>query len=192
MTSGEREINEYMAKVRFHLLGLSEKDKENILKELKDHISESSKKGNEIDDVKVKKKIAELGSPRKMAIKYKDAYDYSPAFKLLFIVIGGFLSTFTIPLSAYGYFSAVVLSVTFLYVTYISLRTNKRFGSVLGTVCGIERLVVLGMFLAASKGYSIGDSYGIVSLALVSLIIPMVGFLPAYYKESYNERIGEE
>ena len=192
MTSGEKEINEYIAKVRFHLLGLSEKDKENILKELKNHISESSKKGNEIDGAKVKKKIAELGSPRKMAIKYKDVYEYSLTFKLLFVTFGGFLSTFTIPISVYGYLSTVVLSITFLYIAYVSLRTNKRFGGVLGAVCGIERLAVLGMFLTASKGYSIGDSYGIISFALVSLIMPMVGFLPAYYKGSYKESIGEE
>jgi hypothetical protein len=192
MTNGEREIDEYIAKVKFHLLGLSEKDKENILKELKNHISESSKKGDEVDDDKVKKKIRELGSPRKMAIKYKDVYEYSPSFKLLFVIIGGLLSAFTVPISVYGYFSTIILFITFLYITYISLRTNKRLGSILGAICGIERFVVLGMFLAVSKEYSIGDLYNIVSFILVSLIMLTVGFLPAYYKESYKESVGED
>lgn len=192
MTSGEKEVDEYIVKVRFHLLGLSKKDKENILNELKNHIFESSKKDNKVDEERVKRKVAELGSPRTMAIKYKDVYDYSPTFKLFIVMLGGLLSTFTIPISVYGHLSTVVLCTLFFYIAYISLRTNKRFGSVLGAVCGIERLFVLSLILTSSKGYNIGDPYGFISFILVSLIMLIVGFLPAYYKESYKENIEEE
>lgn len=168
-----KEVEEYLKKIRFYLIGISKKEKEKILAELKSHIMDS------IAEKDVKKIIEELGSPSAVASKYKRIYGYSKEFKIFFILIGSILSFFTVPLEnnlEWIIGSNVVLVIAFIYLIYIGMKIGSEFGLLTALFSGVART-----FAFALMPFTI-DLLDIAVFLAVTLIMILASFIPNYAK----------
>jgi hypothetical protein len=182
------EVENYLSKVGFHLIGIGRKNKKKIIDELKVHINDKIKSIEETNE-NIRKILADMGSPKDVAFRYREVYGYSSASKFLFIIVGGFLSVFTIP--AFPFLSVFLLPVLLLYIIYVSLSIDKNTGCITGITGGVVRIIIpFFLFYTNPSEYIIADNPLSLSMfAFVSLLLVFVGYVPGYYKEKYKEKI---
>ncbi|MDI6707634.1 MAG: DUF1700 domain-containing protein [Candidatus Thermoplasmatota archaeon] len=185
------EIENYLGKVSFYLLGVKRSERKEIIEELRNHLTEKAQAFGNFSAENIKKAIEEFGSPKELAYKYKELYGYSSAWLCWFAVFAAVISALTLP--TLEYLSMIFLPLAFLYIVYMSLVAGRKAGIVIGAVCGATRILLLGLLLAFyPAAYGIQNSFATIpAFCFVSIIMAMLGYIPSYYKEKYKKSAGE-
>lgn len=180
-------IEDYLSKVRFRLVGIGRENRGKIIDELRAHINDLLKSNEETDE-NTRKILADMGSPKDVAFRYREVYGYSSVSKSLFILAGGFLSIFTIPAL---FLSVFLLPVLLIYVIYVSLSIGKNTGCITGVTGGVVRIIIPFLILYAnSSEYTMaGNILSLSAFVFVSVFMVFAGYVPGYYKERYKEKI---
>jgi hypothetical protein len=176
-------IDRYLAEVNFRLLGIERAKRRSIIKELKGHLAEKLQSTEPLTTEEIRKIITELGTPKELATKYKELYGYSSSWKLSFIVFAVIISIFTLPIFELS--SLIFLPIAFLWIVYISLKTGKKLGTIIGGICGFTRIVAIVLLIRVyPTTYTVqNDFITIAGFLITSGVMLLLGYLPGYYKK---------
>ena len=191
-------VDEYLAQVRGAMIGMDPRVRDDILLELRSHLSEASAaNGGDVGQA-----IAVMGPPAHVGREYRAVYGYSRGYHLLFALVAAGLAALTLPVlrgstSAYGnpYYLPNLLALPFLVVLvgwllWVSVRAGSRAGldAGLGAFAG-RLLVATGLIVGPSGGIVTPD--GVAVLVLSSALLALVGWLPGTAKKAWSKPAAE-
>src|SRR2546430_12961867 len=132
--------DEYLGQVRRAMMGMSRPVRDDILRELRGHIAESTAAngGN------VNASLVAVGSAEDVGHHYRELYGYGRSCKILFAAIAFFLAFPSVPVLAVGTESVFpyALSIVFLVLAAVwILRVSVAAGSRAGILAGFAAMV---------------------------------------------------
>src|SRR5213596_884212 len=139
--------DDYLNEIRRAMAGMSNPIRQDILRELKGHIAESSAAngGN------MSASLAALGSAREVGHRYRELYGYGTLFKILFSAIAIVLGILSLPALLIGTDGAfpLLLSLVFViaaaaWILWVSVRAGYRVGITVGLAAMAGRLIASG------------------------------------------------
>ncbi len=185
-------VDEYLGEVRRAMSGMDPHVREDILRELRSHLAESSSaNGGDVSAA-----ITQMGSPVQVGRGYRDLYGYGLGFRSLFAGIAAGLAILTAPVLAGAqeaptgtvFFVPNVLAFPALVVLlgwllWVSVRAGSRAGLLAGIAAGVARvLAVLALLLTAA----VITPDGVAVLAVSSALLVLVGWLPGTAKKAWS------
>ena len=183
------DIEAYLGEVHRRLAGMDPKVQRDILRELRSHLGDSvaANGGNE------GAAIAGLGDPVAVARRYRELYGYGVSYRAVFSFIAGVLGFFTVPVLFAGnegifpyFFSAVFLSIEFLFLIWVSVSAGNRAGLGTGVVGLSGRFAGFGVALGLNAGSSLVTWDGLALFLVVSGLIVLVGWVPGRAKQAWQ------
>ncbi len=184
MTAADAYLNE----VRRSMAGMANPIREDILRELRGHIAESSAAngGN------MSASLAALGSAREVGHRYRELYGYGTLFKILFSAIAIVLGILSLPVLLLGTDVAfpLLLSLVFViaataWILWVSVRAGYRVGITVGLAAMSGRLIAFGA-LVATQLDAITTSGGLSILFAVSFLFVLLGWIPGTAKKAWS------
>ena len=184
MTAADAYLNE----VRRSMAGMANPIREDILRELRGHIAESSAAngGN------MSASLAALGSAREVGHRYRELYGYGTLFKILFSAIAIVLGILSLPVLLIGTDVAfpLLLSLVFViaaaaWILWVSVRAGYRVGITVGLAAMSGRLIAFGA-LVATQPDAITTSGGLSILFAVSFLFVLLGWIPGTAKKAWS------
>ena len=188
MTSAD----EYLADVRRSMAGMDPRVREDILMELRSHLTEASAANG--GDVAAA--ITQMGSPARVGRGYRGVYGYGRGFQLLFATIAGGLAILTAPVlmgaqeaaTGIAFFVPNLLAIPALvalvgWLLWVSVRAGSRAGLLAGIAAGTARVLVVLALLMTS---AVITSDGLAVLLVSSALLVLVGWLPGTAKQAWS------
>src|SRR3989454_10573640 len=138
----------YLEQVRRAMSGMEPRVRDDILRELRSHIAESTAAngGN------VNASLAAIGSPEEVGRHYRELYGYGRPYKILFAAIASFLAFLSVPVLAAGAESLFpyALSIVFLviaaaWILWVSVAAGSRAGILAGFAAMVSRFAAFGI-----------------------------------------------
>src|SRR6266545_31166 len=180
--------DEYLDRVRRAMAGMDPAVRDDILRELGSHIAESmAANGGNADAT-----ISGLGSPTEVGRHYRAVYGYGRAFRSLFAVVAFLLAIPSIPVLITGDqglfpfgLSVVFLGIVAAWVLWVSASAGARAGLIAGIAAFAGRLVAFGA-VAATQAGGIATAGGIGLLAIASVMLVALGWLPGTAKKTWS------
>lgn len=181
-------VDEYLARARRGMRGMDRRVREDILKELRSHLAESTAAngGN------VGLAVAGMGEPGKVGREHKSLYGYGLAYKVAFLAVAVALAIPSVPVlgvteEAIAPYS-LSLPVLGALVAWL-LWTGARAGAWVGLYAGIAgcaaRLITFGAVALIQPGASaIGGGLALYLVASLSLI--SLGWLPGTARKAWR------
>lgn len=186
------EVDRYVAEVRSAMAGMEPSVREDILKELRSHLAESSA-ANGGDTVRA---VRAMGPPGAVGREYRRLYGYGRAFELLFALVAAGLAALSIPvlqgstdLSGVAAYMPSLLSFPFLvaaivWLLWVSVSAGSRAGLYAGIAAFVGRVGAALVVRAASSG--IVTAEGLAVLVLSSALLALLGWLPGTAKRAWS------
>lgn len=181
-------VDEYLARVRRAMRGMDPRVKEDILRELRAHVAESTAaNGGNVGIA-----IAGMGDPVTVGREYRALYGYGATFKALFLGIAAGLAVPSVPVLwwADALLTPYALSLPFLaalaaWLIVAGVRAGARVGLVAGlTACGV-RLAALAAAAYAVPGASTVPE-GLAAFVGASLVLVVLGWLPGTARQRWR------
>lgn len=187
------EIEHYLSKVRFHLIGMKRRIKDEIIAELRSHISEAEQSGQH----SFQSLTQSFGRPKEVAQRYKEIYGYGPLFKTLFVIIGALLAIPTLPFFAVipqaklGIVSILAFLMVLIYIIFVSLKAGKRIGVLVAFIAWLVPLFFTFLILRAHpEAFTVGPGAGLEILLKLPTMLA-IGYIPGKTKERWESRVRE-
>lgn len=185
--SDRKVLNAFLSDVETNLWGVSAKDREKALSDLKEHVLEHYKP-HQVDHA-MELALASVGSPEVLAKGIRTLYGYSTGFKALLVGLAFMLGMITVPLgdawTFLGPWPILGLLVTFLYISTFGTQTGYLWGGLLGLSAALSRTVVLmALVWGMPDQYTLGTSQSLIDFALVSIFLVLVGLLAGHIREA--------
>ncbi len=177
----------YLAEVRRAMRGMDPRVREDILRELRSHVTEAAA-ANGGDAGRA---IAGMGSARDVGRSYRDLYGYGRAYQILFLAIAAVLAVLSVPVLAssdLGTFPSI-LSVPALvalvgWLLGVSVTAGSRAGLSAGIVSFVARLAATGIVGVAQTG-AITMPGGLAFFLLSSILLVLVAWLPGTARKAW-------
>jgi hypothetical protein len=180
-------MDQYLAEVRRAMAGMSPAVREDIVRELRGHLVESTAAngGN------AGASIAALGPAREVGRRYRDLYGYGSAYKVLFAAIAFLLAIPSVPVLVSGPETTFPFSLSILFVLaaaawliWVSVAAGSRVGLVSGVAGMVGRLGAFGVSLA-QPGATATPAGTAVVLAVAVLFV-LLGWMPGTAKKTWS------
>ncbi len=181
--------DEYLEQVRRGMTGMEPLVRDDILRELRSHIAESTAAngGN------VGASLGALGSPSDIGRHYKALYGYGRIFKVLFAAVAFLLAVPSVPVLAVGPESLFpyALSIVFLvvaasWILWVSSAAGSRAGLLAGFGAMVARLVAFGLASVLQSG-AVASVGGVGLLVVVSGMLVVLGWIPGTAKKAWSQ-----
>lgn len=181
-------VDDYLAEVRGSMFGMDPRVRDDILKELRSHLTEATAaNGGNAGGA-----VASFGSPADVGREYRRVYGYGTGFKLLFIVAAALLALASAPFLTVGPDGAVPNAFSLLGLVALVawlLATGVLAGSRIGLYAGVAALVVrtaVAAALAVSYSGATVELAGGLTLALANILLVLLGWLPGTAKKAWS------
>ncbi|HYS71011.1 MAG TPA: hypothetical protein VEM95_01170 [Thermoplasmata archaeon] len=182
-------IDAYMARVSRGLAGMAAGVREDILGELRSHLADAAREGNEAQAV------AAAENPEAVAARYKELYGYGSAYRAVFVGLAAVLAVPTLPLLLYaGTGNAIAFSTTlaFLgvlvaYLMAVAVKAGARAGLAAGLAACLSRFASVAV-LSVVAGAILPDAAAWASFLAVSAMLIVIGFVPGRAKERWRPK----
>ncbi len=186
-------IDRYVSEVRRHMVGMDAAVREDILRELRSHIAESTRaNGGDVD-----RALAQMDPPARIGREYRSVYGYGRAFKILFVTVALVLSIPTVPVLGQAEAGLVpfAYSVPFLvagiaWLLWVSVRAGSRVGLIAGAGACASRFAAFGVVALTQPGATTFEG-GLVLFVAVSAALVVLGWLPGTAREVWAGPRGE-
>jgi len=181
-------IDAYVANVKRHMVGMDPRVREDILRELRSHIQESTA-ANGGDMTKA---LARMGSPSQVGRESRELYGYGRIFQMLFLAVAGAAAIPTVPvlgvleegLAPYS-LSLPFLAVLVAWLLWVGFRAGSTVGLLAGLTACVTRLVVLGGVALLQPG-AVFLGPGVGAFVAVSAFLIVLGWLPGTAKKAWS------
>jgi len=181
-------VDDYLARVRGAMRGMDPSVREDILKELRAHLAESTAaNGGNIGVA-----LAGMGDPKVVGREYKRLYGYGLVVKALSLTVSVALAIPTVPVLRVTEASIAPYSLSLLFLGGLAawlLWTGARAGARVGLMAGIAacvaRLVAVGAVGFLQPGASAVPE-GLALFLGVSLGLVLLGWLPGTAKKVWQ------
>ncbi len=185
--SDRKVLNAFISDVETDLWGVSVKDREKALAELKEHVLEHYKP-HQVDHA-MELALATVGSPEVLAKGIRTLYGYSTGFKGLLVSLAFTFGLITIPLgnawTFLGPWPILGLLVTILFITTFGTKTGYMWGGLMGLSAALSRVVILmALVWGMPDQYTLGTSQSLLDFTLVSMFLVLVGLLAGHIRET--------
>ncbi len=180
--------DEYLEQVRRAMSGMEPRVRDDILRELRSHLTESTAAngGN------VNASLAAVGSPQEVGRRYRELYGYGRSYKVLFAAIAFFLAIPSVPVLAAGpeNLFPYALSILFLviaaaWILWVSVAAGSRAGTVAGISAMVSRFAAFG-FAATTVAGAETPATGLGLLVAVSFMLVLLGWIPGTAKKAWS------
>src|SRR3989475_7172835 len=180
--------DEYLEQVRRAMSGMEPRVRDDILLELRSHITESTAAngGN------VNASLAAVGSAEEVGRHYRELYGYGRSYKILFAAIAFFLAFPSVPVLAVGTESLFpyALSVLFLviaavWILWVSVAAGSRAGILAGSAAMVSRFAAFGIAAVTLAGAET-TATGLGFLIAVSVMLVVLGWIPGTAKKAWS------
>lgn len=180
--------DEYLDRVRRAMAGMEPSVRDDIVRELRSHITESAMAngGN------VGAALYALGSPAEVGRHYREVYGYSRTFQLVFAVLAFLLAIPSVPVLAVGaqgifpfYLSIVFLVITAAWILRVSVAAGSRTGLIAGAATFAARAVTFLVVSATEPGAQ-ATAEGVALLIAASAMLVLLGWLPGTAKQTWS------
>src|SRR6059036_204621 len=178
----------YLEQVRRAMSGMEPGVRDDILRELRSHIAESTAAngGN------VNASLAAVGSAEEVGRHYRELYGYGRAYKILFAAIASFLAFLSVPVLAAGAESLFpyALSIVFLviaaaWILWVSVAAGSRAGILAGFAAMVSRFAAFGIAAITLVGAET-TANGLGLLIVVSVMLLPLGWIPGTAKKAWS------
>ena len=178
----------YLEQVRRAMSGMEPGVRDDILRELRSHIAESTAAngGN------VNASLAAVGSAEEVGRHYRELYGYGRAYKILFAAIASFLAFLSVPVLAAGAESLFpyALSIVFLviaaaWILWVSVAAGSRAGILAGFAAMVSRFAAFGIAAITLAGAET-TAGGLGLLIVVSVMLVLLGWIPGTAKKAWS------
>ena len=178
----------YLEQVRRAMSGMEPGVRDDILRELRSHIAESTAAngGN------VNASLAAVGSAEEVGRHYRELYGYGRPYKILFAAIASFLAFLSVPVLAAGAESLFpyALSIVFLviaaaWILWVSVAAGSRAGILAGFAAMVSRFAAFGIAAITLAGAETTAS-GLGLLIVVSVMLVLLGWIPGTAKMAWS------
>lgn len=185
--SDRKILNTFLSEVETDLWGVSAKDREKALSDLKAYVLEHYKP-HQVDHA-MELALATVGSPAVLAKGLRTLYGYSTGFKGLLVGAAFLFGMITVPLSNawtfLGPWPVLGLLITFLYISTFGAQSGLIWGGLMGLSAAFSRVVVLIILVwGIPDQYTLGTSPAVVDFALVSVFLVLVGLMAGHIRET--------
>ena len=180
--------DEYLGQVRRAMMGMSRPVRDDILRELRGHIAESTAAngGN------VHASLGALGSPQEVGRHYREIYGYGTVYKAIFAAIALLLGIPSVPVLLVGTetvfpfnLSLVFVIAAAAWILWVGVAAGPQAGILAGLAGMFGRLIAFGV-VALSEPGAFTSSGGISLLVAVSLLLVLLGWIPGTAKEAWS------
>ncbi len=180
--------DEFLDRVRRAMAGMEPAVRDDILRELGSHISESiAANGGDVPT-----SLARLGSPEDVGRRYRELYGYGRVYKALFAVIAFVVAVPSIPVLAsneqtafpYG-FSIAFLVAAAGWVLWVSVIAGSRAGLIAGLATFVGRIVAFAFAALTQVGAEI-TAGGLIVFIVVSAALVVLGWIPGTAKKAWS------
>ena len=173
-------VDAYLAAIERKLFWMNRKTREDILKEIRSHLSDRIAAGESPGDV-----ILSFGSADAIAKEYLRIYGFGSGFVFALSILALILSVFTVPGVANissDYFgmdwvALVFLVLTILLVLFTAFKGGRKAGMIAGTVGCATMFVVLGVLVSTGAVVIQDGAFGALGFVVVSIMLPVIGYL---------------
>jgi len=185
--SDQKVLNAFLSDVETDLWGVSSKDREEALSDLKLHVMEHYKP-HQVDHA-MELALASVGTPEVLAKGIRTLYGYSTGFKSLLVGFAFMLGMITVPLgnawTFLGPWPILGLLVTLLFISTFGTQTGYLWGGLMGLSAALSRVVVLfALVKVLPDEYTLGTYQSMIDFALVSMFLVLVGLLAGHIRET--------
>lgn len=182
-------VDDYLASVRSSMLGMDPKVRDDILKELRSHLTETlAANGEDAGHA-----LAALQAPAEVGREYRRVYGFGNGFKLLFVAAAALLAVLSAPFLSVGPdgavpngFALVGLVALVAWLLALSVLAGSRVGLYAGVAALAVRTAVALVLAASYPGPTIELAGGI-SLALANVLLVFLGWLPGTAKKAWSK-----
>lgn len=186
-------VDAYLAQVRSSMLGMEPQVRNDILKELASHVSESAAaRGGDVGSA-----LAELGPPTRLGREYRQVYGFGRAFVLLFAAVAFLLAIpsspvlevtqeFPIP----NALALPLLLVLVAWLLWVSVAAGARAGLLAGIAAFLGRIAV-EVWLVATPPNPAPTASGLGLFLLAGAILVLLGWLPGTAKKAWSKPSGD-
>src|SRR2546428_100435 len=180
--------DEYLEQVRRAMSGMEPRVRDDILLELRSHITESTAAngGN------VNASLAAVGSAEEVGRHYRELYGYGRSYKILFAAIAFFLAFLSVPVlaaraeSLFHYaLSIVFLVIAAAWILWVSVAAGSRAGILAGFAAMVSRFAAFGIAAITLAGAETTTS-GLGLLIVVSVMLVLLGWIPGTAKKVWS------
>lgn len=180
--------DEYLDAVRRAMGGMEPTVRDDIVRELRSHLSESmaANGGN------VNASLAALGPPAEVGRHYRELYGYGRLFKGLFAAVAFLLAIPSVPVLAVGSesFFPYALSILFLvvaaaWILWVGAAAGSRAGLFAGGAAMVARFVGFGLAALTQPG-TLTTVGGLALLVVVSVMLVLLGWIPGTAKKAWS------
>ena len=180
--------DDYLDRVRRAMAGMEPTVRDDILRELRSHIAESTAaNGGNVGTA-----LSGLGSPSEVGRHYREIYGYGRAVRILFTAVAFLLAIPSIPVLAVGEqglfpfgLSLVFLVIVAAWVLWVSVAAGSRAGLIAGVAAFAARVIAFGAAAASQPGASVSPG-GIGLLLAASAMLVLLGWLPGTAKKVWS------
>jgi hypothetical protein len=173
-------VESYLAEIERKLFWMNRKTREDILREIRSHLSDRIAAGESPGDV-----ILSFGPADTIAKEYLRIYGFGAGFVFVFGILAIVLSIFTVPgtvdiasdYSGMDWVSLVFLLMTILLVLFTAYKGGRKAGVIAGLLGCATRFVVLGLLVSTGSVVIRDSVLGALGFAFVSIMLPVIGYL---------------
>lgn len=186
-------VDGYLDAVRAAMRGMEPRVREDILRELRSHITEAAS----ADGGDSARAIALMGHPSAVGREYRAVYGYGRAYRLLFVLIAAVLAALTLPVLQGSTPSAGIVSyvpnlasfpfliLAVLWLLWVSVAAGSRAGLYAGLGAFAGRMAMAVVLTYAPSG-GIVTVDGVALLLLSSALLVLLGLLPGTAKKVWS------
>jgi uncharacterized membrane protein len=180
--------SEYLADVRRAMGGMASTVRDDILKELRGHIADSTAtNGGDVSAA-----LVALGPPREVGRRYRELYGYGRSYKVLFAGIAFILAVPSVPVLAVGAENLFPFALSILFVIgaaawilWVSIVAGSRAGVFAGAAGMVGRFVGFG-FAAVTQAGAVTTPGGLGLFLAVSAMFVVLGWIPGTAKSAWS------
>ncbi len=183
------EIDDYLARVRSSMFGMEPRVREDILRELASHASESAAAhGND-----ARAALATLGDPAQTGKEYRKVYGFSGLFVLLFAAVAFLLAIPSSPILQVtqefpipNLLALPCLIALVAWLLWVSVVAGSRAGLLAGIAAFLGR-TVLEVVLVASPPNPAPTASGLALFLVAGVLLVLIGWLPGTAKKVWSK-----
>ena len=179
-------VEEYLHRVSRGMAGMDPRIREDVLRELRSHLSDAAAESDEA------RAVAAAELPAIVAGRYKAMYGYGPLVRSGLAGLAGVLAVFTLPLGLYagiGTLSFTLAIVTLIalvaYLMAVAVKAGSGTGLAAGATAGVVRIASLAVFQSIA-GAVVPDASGLGLFVAVSAVLVLIGFVPGRAREVWR------
>lgn len=187
------EVDEYLARARASMVGMEPRVREDILRELASHLSETAADHGE----GARAALAAMGDPVLIGREYRKLYGYGRAFVFLFAGIAFLLAIpsspvlqvtqeFPIP----NLLAIPCLIALVAWLLWVSVAAGSRAGLLAGIAAFLGRVGLEAALILAPPN-PLPTAVGFLLFLVAGVILVLIGWLPGTAKKAWSKPSGD-